>query len=154
MGQQVEGLTTIEGDLGALSDLLASGMAADCKVGLYLAEYAPSRANKLADIQAHQPTFAGYAPAPAAFSAAGLDQNGTARSISVNVMFEADDADTPENIGGAYLYQESAGPPVLARLMAWYPFAIPITVGQAMQSIGVKVVVTAPDLSGYAMIEG
>jgi hypothetical protein len=147
------GTVTVEGSMEALSDLISAGLGASAKIGLYLSTFNPSRNNVFADFVAAEASFTGYVREVITFAAPGVDAAGNVRSISDNVVFTCTDAVTPEVIGGAFVTQEVAGPPIVNLSFAFYPFATPIPIQAPDQQIALKVVVTAPDLSGYAVLE-
>lgn len=153
MPETIRGFTAQEGDLSYLGAILAAGASDSCKIGLYLASWNPSRLAKFADLVANEAQFDGYARKATTFSPQSVDQVGTARSISANEIYVAGAGLEPESLGGAFLTLEDVGPPVVNKLLAFYPFPLPLSVNQVSQSVGVKVVITAPDLSGYAILE-
>lgn len=144
---------TSEGAVQDLADLVATHYGTDAKLGLYKSSYTPGPNAVYADLAANEADFVGYARAALTFGPVGTDVNGIARTLSDNALFTAGALVGANTLGGAFLTIEDAGPPVINKVVRFFPFPLPVSVQTDGQQIGFKVAITAPDLNGHGVAE-
>lgn len=116
-------------------------LAATSEVHLYQDGFGIGPDSVLADLEAAEATFTGYAAAVvAAWSSVAQDADG-GYTFTATVFFAATDAVTPNSIAGAWL-QLAAG-----TLILWFPFNIPVPVNAAGAYVNISVYVRDPQPS-------
>lgn len=114
--------------LGLERTALATG-----KIRLFKAPFVPNPTTTQAEFVAQECGFGGYAAVVlGAWNAVGIDQSGQAQCGSSDAFFQATDAVTPENVGGAWLETATAG------LYEYCVFPVPIPMVAALQFIAMN----------------
>jgi hypothetical protein len=149
--RQAAGLQATEGGIEALIELDAAKIGTAVKLRLYQSSFGPTPASVYADFDANKADFAGYAAVDVVWSAVGVDAAGSPTLVSNDAFFQAADATSPNNIGGAFLtIQTAVGPPAVHKVLNYYPFGAAIPMVTALAFISLSVELQMPDLSGSA----
>lgn len=104
-------------------------------------------------MEAGEADFNTYAAAAVTWSVVGLDTSGNVVIQSQNAFFQNVSGANPNTLGGAWLHIDDAGPPIVDVAVNYFPFTVPINMTTALASMGVKIVLTLPTLTGYAIVE-
>lgn len=143
--QEIDLLTeTNEAAKNKLATLLTALVGA--KLKLYQSSFAPVQNSPLSAFAAAEADFAGYAAATLTWSAMGVQGDGTPSAVSSRAFFQATDAVTPNQIGGAWL--ELAG----GEIWGYFPFNDPADLQTALSWVALTVTATEPG-SSYAFVE-
>lgn len=133
MDQQSVGVISDGGQVFSLGLLRTALLAA--KLKLYQSTFTPTRSSLIADFNAAEADFTGYAAATIVWSAVGIDAGNNARSTGSRAFYQATDAVTPNVIGGCWL-EDSTGV-----LVGYYPFTAPVGIPAALSFVSVSVVI-------------
>jgi hypothetical protein len=112
------------GDLARITAERTRLLAAKFK--LYQSSFAPNADSVIGDFNAAEADFTGYAAAVIVWDAIGLGSDGHYQAVGSDCFFQATDAVSPNDIGGAWL-ETGAG-----ALVEYYPFNTPISLSVAL----------------------
>lgn len=153
MSQDIVGVMTRAGGLEALRELKAGVFGTDATLRAWKLPFTPSPTTPEAAFEAAEADFVGYAAVPLTYGDIGIDAAGRAMMASQNATFQADDDTTPNNIGGVWIHVDDVGPPAVDAPVLYFPFPSPVSMSEALAMFGFKVIVTAPNLNSYGILE-
>lgn len=152
--QTVTGGAATEGGVEILTELLAGLVGTAAKLHLFKSGFNPTAANVYADYVAEEADFHGYLAVDVTYGLVSIDASGNPVLLSAANFFQNDDGSDSNLIGGAWLSVETdAGPPAVNVVQNYYKFDPPITLGSALAFCNVTIAISAPDMSGYAVVE-
>lgn len=153
MQQNLAGNQHQSGGLLELDTMLAEPPFDTAKIRLFKDGFTPSETTLRADFLAAEADFAGYVAPAITWSAAGVNSTGDAFAMSQNAVFAATSGATPNTITGFWVDLNVAGPPAITGVMSYFLFEVPVNMNVAGSTLGVKVLVEQPSLSGKAVVE-
>jgi len=135
--QHVQSDLTAAAELAGLTAKRTALALANLK--LFKSDFTPTRDSVVGDFAAAEADFTGYAAVALSWSAVGIGADLRPTIISTRAFFQATDAVTPNEIGGAWL-ETAAG-----ALYEYWVFITPISLSDALAYIGAVVTGQYPD---------
>lgn len=135
--QHLPGALTREAQLAGLTAKRTALALSPLK--LFKSSFTPTPTSVVADFDAAEADFTGYASVALSWSAVGLDANNEYQMISTRAFFQATDAVTPNEIGGAWLELASGA------LYEYWVFDAPVDMSAALAFVGAVIRAEYPD---------
>lgn len=153
MTQILQGHQTRAGSKTLLSGILSGPVGTASQLRLFNSSLSPGPDTPASAFEAAEATFDGYVPVDLEFGPPGISPSGKPFAMSQNAQFTAGAAAEGELIAGAWLHTSVIGPPATENAVLYCVFNPPIPISQPDVSIGLKVVLTAPDTSSQFILE-
>ena len=146
MAEELAGAPTTEGNVEALSELLAGLIGTGSSLRLYKSSMSPNQNSVLADFVAAECDFSGYAGLGLAYAAVGLDAGGNAVSYANRNQYQNSSGAIGNSVGGAWVTANG-------RVVRYFPFVNPIPMSIPLATLGAIVVANASNILGSIIID-